>query len=187
MRRRRARWSADTLHETPQPVLPDVLAPGLRIVFCGTAVGAASARRQAYYAGPGNRFWETLHEVGLTPRRIDPAGYRSVLDFGIGLTDLAKRVSGADSSLEAGDFDQDGLWAKIRACRPRLLAFTGKRAAAEALGRPVGYGLVREADPAALGAGNASTQLFVLPSPSGAARRYWSLEPWQELARLVGH
>jgi uracil DNA glycosylase superfamily protein len=55
------------------PVLPDVLAPGLRVVFCGYAPGTASARTGAYYAGPGNRFWITLREVGLTPLLIRPA------------------------------------------------------------------------------------------------------------------
>lgn len=52
-------------------ILPDLLAPGLDIVFCGTAVGAESARRRAY-AGPGNAFWPTLAQVGLTPRRLAP-------------------------------------------------------------------------------------------------------------------
>ncbi len=47
-------------------VLPDLLAPDLDIVFCGTAVGTASARRGAYYAGPGNAFWPTLFKVGLS-------------------------------------------------------------------------------------------------------------------------
>ena len=53
-------------------VLPDVLAPGLRIVFCGTAAGTVSARRGAYYAHPQNRFWPALHAVGLTPRLMRP-------------------------------------------------------------------------------------------------------------------
>ncbi|HEU5143069.1 MAG TPA: uracil-DNA glycosylase family protein [Solirubrobacterales bacterium] len=48
-------------------VLPDLVRPGLRVVFCGTAAGTASARAGAYYAGPGNRFWETLRVTGLTP------------------------------------------------------------------------------------------------------------------------
>ena len=54
-------------------VLPDVLAPGLRAVFCGTAAGTKSAIAGAYYAGPGNKFWPTLHAIGLTPRRFAPA------------------------------------------------------------------------------------------------------------------
>ncbi len=55
------------------PILPDVLAPGLDIVFCGTGAGAWSARVGAYYGKPGNKFWPTLHAVGLTPRRREPA------------------------------------------------------------------------------------------------------------------
>ena len=80
-------------------ILPDLLAPGLDIVFCGTAVGAESARRRAYYAGPGNAFWPTLAQVGLTPRRLKPEEYPLLLTFGIGLTDLAKHVSGNDDIL----------------------------------------------------------------------------------------
>src|SRR3546814_6083057 len=54
------------------PVLPDVLAPGLRLVFCGSAAGRKSAELGAYYAGPGNKFWPTLYEIGLTPRHFRP-------------------------------------------------------------------------------------------------------------------
>jgi TDG/mug DNA glycosylase family protein len=80
-------------------VLPDVLAPNLAIVFCGTAVGTASALRRAYYAGPGNAFWRTLFEVGLTPRVLEPDEHAFILEFGLGLTDLAKNISGADHVL----------------------------------------------------------------------------------------
>ena len=64
---------------TPPDVLPDVLAPGLHVVFCGSAAGAVSARVGAYYAGPGNRSWPTLHRVGLTPRLLAPTEFRIVL------------------------------------------------------------------------------------------------------------
>ena len=77
-------------------VLPDVLGSGLSIVFCGSAAGAASARAGAYYAGPGNRFWPTLYRVGLTPRILAPADFRTVRRYGIGLTDLCKTESGSD-------------------------------------------------------------------------------------------
>ena len=89
------------------PILPDVLGPGLRIVFCGSAAGAASARAGAYYAGPGNRFWPTLHRVGLTPHLLAPAAFRTVLDHGIGLTDLCKTESGADAGLSRRADDAD--------------------------------------------------------------------------------
>jgi TDG/mug DNA glycosylase family protein len=157
-------------------ILPDLLAPGLDIVFCGTAVGAASARRRAYYAGPGNAFWPTLHRVGLTPRRLLPEEYALLLDFGIGLTDLAKEMSGNDDILCRGDFDIDRLKTVVAQYRPTILAFTGKRAAQQFVGRPVDYGRLAERE--------GETLLFVLPSPSGAACRYWSSAPWQELAQL---
>lgn len=70
-------------------VLRDVLVSDLRIVFCGTAAGFASAKQRAYYAGPGNAFWRTLFEVGLTPRLLEPAQYHIVPQYGLGLTDLA--------------------------------------------------------------------------------------------------
>src|SRR3546814_7604122 len=59
------------------PVLPDVLAPGLRLVFCGSAAGRKSAELGAYYAGPGNKFWPTLYEIGLTPRHFRPQDRKS--------------------------------------------------------------------------------------------------------------
>jgi TDG/mug DNA glycosylase family protein len=157
-------------------VLPDLLQAQLKIVFCGTAPGTVSARRGAYYAGPGNAFWPTLFEVGLTPRRILPDEYPIITQFGLGLTDLAKHVYGADSVLAATDFGCDELRAKILHHGPRILAFTSKRAGQEFLRRSVSYGLQEEK----IG----STLLFVLPSPSGLARRHWTVQPWLDLAAL---
>ena len=77
-------------------VLPDVLAPGLSIVFCGTAPGHVSAARGAYYAHPQNRFWRSLHEVGLTPNLLRPEDYALMPGFGLGLTDIAKRDRGME-------------------------------------------------------------------------------------------
>jgi TDG/mug DNA glycosylase family protein len=157
-------------------VLPDVLACGLSVVFCGTAVGAASARRGAYYAGPGNAFWRTLFEVGFTSRRLAPEEYPILPSFGLGLTDLAKTVSGADSILSRKHLGCIELEAKVRRYRPKVLAFTSKRAAQEFLGRRLEYGLLVER----IG----DTMLFVLPSPSGAARGHWDLGPWRDLASM---
>lgn len=159
-------------------VLRDLLAPGLAVVFCGTAVGAASARRRAYYAGPGNAFWPTLFRVGLTPRRLEPEEYECITEYGLGLTDLVKTIAGSDAALSTTQFDSEGLSAKIRRYRPRVLAFTSKRAGEEFVGHSVDYGLLSEKID--------GTTLFVLPSPSGAARRYWSEKPWRDLADLRG-
>ena len=84
-------------------VLEDVLEPGLSVVFCGTAVGAASARRGKCYAGPGNLLWKPLFEVGLTPWQFEPAEFPKLLGLWFGLTDLAKMVSATESMLRKED------------------------------------------------------------------------------------
>jgi TDG/mug DNA glycosylase family protein len=111
-------------------ILPDLVRPGLNVIFCGTAVGRVSALRGAYYAGPGNRFWSILAETGLTPRLLKPEEFRLLPIFGIGLTDLAKLVSGTDNTLPAGSFDTGRLESVIQEAKPGWLAFNGKEAAA---------------------------------------------------------
>jgi len=121
-----------------------VLEGRMRIVFCGTAVGAASALRRAYYAGPGNAFWPTLFQVGLIPIQLEPEQYTCITEYGLGLTDLAKTISGSDRVLSRQDFDGDGLREKMRHYTPKVLAFTRKRAAEEFVGRPVEYGRLED-------------------------------------------
>ncbi len=157
-----------------EPVLPDLLRPGLKLVFCGTAAGRRSAAEGAYYAHPGNLFWRALFESGLTPRQFAPAEFRQLLEHGIGLTDLAKHHAGNDNELPRDAFDVASLLGKIERHRPRRLAFTSKNAARAVLGRTIDYGLQRET----LGV----TRLFVLPSPSGQARGHWNLTPWRTLS-----
>ena len=164
------------------PILPDVLAPDLRVVFCGTAPGTRSAREGAYYAHPGNYFWRTLFEVGLTPRKLSPREFRGVLEFGIGLTDVAKHHFGSDTELPRDAFDAAALHRKLARYRPHILAFTSKNAARAGLGlaaRDLEYG--EQAMPIA------HSRVFVLPSPSGQARGFWNIEPWRELGELIRH
>lgn len=163
-------------------IIPDLLAPDLRLVFCGSALGFESARQKAFYAKPGNKFWPTLHAVGLTPRRFAPADYAGLLEFGIGLTDLNKTQFGNDTDLSAAHDDVAGLAAKIEHYRPAILAFTAKRPAQVFLKQsfglkgPPAYGLQAQR----IG----PTRLFVLPSPSGRAGSFWDIAPWQELKAL---
>lgn len=159
-------------------VLPDVLCPDLRIVFCGTAAGTASARARAYYAGPGNAFWATLHITGLTPVELEPAEFGRLPEFGIGLTDICKLLHGSDLEVGTAEFDVSGLEARIAEAEPENLAFNGKNAARGALERGVDHGL----QPERIG----GAAVWVLPSTSGAARRFWDIEPWCELARACG-
>jgi len=155
-------------------VLPDILPPGLRLVFCGTAAGTASAKAHAYYAGPGNSFWATLQAIGLTPEQLQPAEFERLPEFGIGLTDICKVRHGSDQEVGTVEFDVAGLEEKIATAEPDNLAFNGKNAARGALEEVVGYGL----QPQRIG----GAAVWVLPSTSGAARRFWKLEPWQEMA-----
>ncbi|MDG2536069.1 mismatch-specific DNA-glycosylase [Dyella jiangningensis] len=160
-----------------EPILPDLLQPGLQLVFCGTAAGRRSAQEGAYYAHPGNLFWRALHAVQLTPRLFAPAEYPLLPALGIGLTDLAKHHMGNDDELPRDAFDIEALRRRIARHAPGVLAFTSKAAARAALGRPADYGLQAER----FGA----TRLFVLPSPSGQARGHWDVAPWHALAKLV--
>jgi TDG/mug DNA glycosylase family protein len=161
----------------PDPILPDLLQPGLALVFCGTAAGRRSAAEGAYYAHPGNLFWRALHAVQLTPRLFAPSEFPLLPVLGIGLTDLAKHHMGNDDELPSDAFDVAALRARIEQHAPHLLAFTSKAAARAVLGPSVSYG----AQTARIG----DTHLFVLPSPSGQARGHWDLAPWQALADQV--
>ncbi len=167
-------------------VLPDVLARELLLVFCGTAASAASARATAYYANPGNSFWRALHQAGFTPSQLAPADFRNLLGLGIGLTDLCKNSAGNDSEIAFTQGDVVALRDKFLCYQPKIAAFTSKTAwrifTSQPLGKPAAYGW----QTGQIG----QTVCFVLPSPSGSARRYWDLAPWQTLAdaykRLLG-
>lgn len=159
-------------------LVPDLLAPGLDLVFCGTAPSPASFKARAYYANPGNAFWPTLHAVGLTPERLAPQRYPELLSLGIGLTDLNKTEYGSDHQLSRHAMDAAALHAKLRRFRPAAVAFTSKHAASLALGlKSPAYG--RQAEPIE------GAVAFVLASPSGRARSFWTLEPWRAVAAFV--
>jgi TDG/mug DNA glycosylase family protein len=159
-------------------VLPDVLAPGLEVLFCGNAAGKVSARRGAPFAGPGNCFWPVLHEVGLTPVLLAPEEFRRLPEFGLGLTDACKTRFGSDAEVGTRHHDPERVRLSVLAYAPDHLAFVGKQAARIVLGRPVDYG--RQPEPIG------DAQVWVMPSTSGLARRFWSVEPWRQLAAAVG-
>jgi TDG/mug DNA glycosylase family protein len=163
-------------------ILPDLVTPDMRVVFCGTAAGGASARAGAYYAGRGNRFWRILHETGLTPRLLRPQDFNQLPALGIGLTDVSKTASGMDHEIEESAFDPQRLQRVIEEAAPKAIAFNGKKAARVAFGlrstQEVDYGLQRQAFGGSLA--------WVLPSTSGAANRSWSSLPWYDLAASLG-
>lgn len=163
-------------------ILPDVSARGLKIIFCGSAASSISARKKAYYAGTSNKFWTTIFDIGLTPQLLLPQDYSMLLDFGIGLTDIAKTIHGSDQSIPKDADDPDRLHKMIIEMQPAVIAFVGKRAAkvffsSKFKKKTVNYGLQKEC----IG----RTALYALPSPSSLAKRYWDLNPWQELANFI--
>ncbi|MCB0827518.1 MAG: mismatch-specific DNA-glycosylase [Solirubrobacterales bacterium] len=147
-------------------LLPDILSENLTVVFVGTAKSEASARAGHYYANPRNGFWGLLRATGLTGGvRVDPSEDRTVLDHGVGLTDLvAGRAASSDGLLRAADFDLPGFVARVERFRPIVVAFNGGNSASR-VARHLGY-----ADPAEgpIGWELAGSSVYRLPSSSSA-------------------
>ena len=161
-------------------ILPDRLKPGLKLVFCGTAAGRQSALQQAYYAHRQNKFWTTLHKVGLTPSLFQPRDYEKLWELGIGLTDIAKHVYGMDHQLPGDALGPQAiaaLKARIRKAHPAILAFTSLNGGRKVMGARSVAGEQAER----LG----GTRVFILPSPSPLADNHWDIAPWRELAQAV--
>ena len=161
-------------------ILPDRLKPGLKLVFCGTAAGRRSALEKAYYAHKQNRFWRTLHEVGLTPHLFAPSEYPGLWKLGIGLTDIAKYAYGMDHQLPKGSLGREAaeaLKSRIMKIAPRHLAFTSLTAGRAVMGPKA----VQGAQTGTIG----NTKVWILPSPSPLAANHWDIGPWRALAKAV--
>jgi double-stranded uracil-DNA glycosylase len=162
--------------------LPDVLAPGLRVVFCGINPGRVSAAAGAHFANPRNDFWRLLHEAGFTPRLYEPHEQHSLSDLGLGLTNAAYRTTRGSGDLRRADFAgaTDRLERIAAELRPAWIAFVGKEAYRGALGERPELGVQARR----LG----KTRLFVLPStsPANAAIPYRERLRWfKKLAALA--
>jgi TDG/mug DNA glycosylase family protein len=154
--------------------VPDLLAPGLDVVFCGINPGVRSAAAGAHFANPRNDFWRLLADSGLTPRLLAPAEQSTLLELGFGLTNAASRTTKGSGDLRRGDFAgvAERLEGIARELRPRVVAFVGKTAYEGAFRERPALGLQERR----LG----ETQLFVLPStsPANAAVPYWERLRW---------
>jgi TDG/mug DNA glycosylase family protein len=153
--------------------VPDVLAPGLRVVFCGINPGRVSAAAGAHFANPRNDFWRLVHAAGFTPRVLEPDEQREALAYGIGLTNAAYRTTKGSGDLRRGDFAGSAarLEGMARDFHPAWLAFVGKEAYRGAFGERAELG--------GQGRRLADTRLFVLPSTSPAN----AAVPWDERLR----
>ena len=154
--------------------LPDILAPGLRAIFCGINPGRLSAAVGHHFANPRNDFWRLLHDAGLTPRLLSPDEQWELLRSGYGLTNAAYRTTPGSGDLRRGDFTgaADRLADLARDLAPGAIAFVGKEAYRGAFGERATLGL----QPRRL----SNTALFVLPStsPANAAVPYSERLRW---------
>ncbi|HXG75624.1 MAG TPA: mismatch-specific DNA-glycosylase [Gaiellaceae bacterium] len=163
--------------------VPDVLEPGVRVVFCGINPGYVSAAAGAHFANPRNDFWRLLHAAGFTPRLLAPHEQAEAARFGIGLTNAARRTTRGSGDLRRADFAgaAERLAEIAERLRPHVIAFVGKEAYRGVFGERVEHGLQRRR----LG----DTLLFVLPStsPANAAVPWEERLRWfRELRELVG-
>jgi TDG/mug DNA glycosylase family protein len=166
-----------------ESAVPDVLGPGVRVVFCGINPGHWSARAGAAFANPRNDFWRLLHAARFTPRVLAPEEQDELLAYGVGLTNAAKRTTRGSGELRRADFAgaAERLEQIAVTLRPRVIAFVGKTAYTGTFGEPCELGLQRRR----LG----ETSLYVLPStsPANAAVPWKARLRWfRALRRLVG-
>ena len=155
--------------------VPDVIAPDLRVLFCGINPGLYTAAVGHHFARPGNRFWPALHLSGFTGRRLSPFEEGELLARGLGITNVVARATAAAAELAPAEFERGGrlLRAKVRRYRPRFLAVLGVGAYRAAFARPkAGVGRQEEKLEAAT--------VWVLPNPSGLNANYRT----EDLARL---
>src|SRR6476646_399567 len=110
--------------------VPDVLGPGLRVVFCGINPGFVSDAAGAHFANPRNDFWRLLHAAGFTSRLYEPQEQFGLLEEGIGVTNAAPRTTPGSGDLRRADFagSAERLGKIAQELRPGWLGFVGKEA-----------------------------------------------------------
>lgn len=152
----------DQLRAATTTRLRDVIAPDLRVLFCGINPGLYSAAIGCHFGRPGNLFWPTLHRSGFTPRLFSPFEQHLLLDLGLGLTNFVPRSTATADELSPDEIRAGvpALRRKALKYRPRYIAVLGYGAYRTAFDRPkatVGLQPDRFGD----------TQLYLLPNPSG--------------------
>ena len=152
---------ADLLASTDKTVR-DVIAPGLKLLFCGINPGLYSACTGHHFARPGNRFWPALFASGLTPRLLHPSEEHELLRLGFGITNLVDRATLAADELTKEELlsGANVFGQKIKKYKPGVVAILGVTAYRIAFNSPgASTGLQRERI--------CGTEVWVLPNPSG--------------------
>ncbi|SHI45584.1 G/U mismatch-specific DNA glycosylase [Streptomyces sp. 3214.6] len=159
--------------------MPDVVAGGLRVLFCGINPGLMTAASGHHFGRPGNRFWPVLHLSGFTPRLMKPAEQRELLSHGLGITNVVARATARADELSAEEYREGGrlLAEKVTLLKPRWLAVVGVTA----------YRAAFDDRKAAVGPQErviGDTRVWVLPNPSGLNAHWTAATMAEEFARL---
>jgi double-stranded uracil-DNA glycosylase len=145
----------------------DLIAPELRVLFCGINPSLYTAVVGHHFARPGNRFWKTIHAAGFTERVLHPMEQGELLARGIGLTNVVARATASADELSDDDYRQGSvlLARKLRRYQPRVIAFLGIGAYRFVAGRPDAK-VGRQPEP------YAGVEVWALPNPSGLNAHY---------------
>lgn len=157
------------------PILTDLIAQNLTVIFCGINPGLKSAWDGHHFSGRSNRFWKVLHQAGFTPHEIAPVNDASILDFGYGLTTAVARATVRADELSKHEFADsiEAFKVKMTHYKPKYIAFLGKPAYIAFSGKKlIQWGLQVEEF--------CGAKVWVLPNPSGLNRGF-------TLADLVTH
>jgi double-stranded uracil-DNA glycosylase len=148
-------------------VVPDVIASGLDVLFCGINPGRWSGAVGHHFAHPGNRFWKALQQSGFTVELLRPEQERRLLDERLGITNLVARTTARADDLSGAELraGKSALEGKIRRYSPKAVAFLGLGAYRHAFGRPAAVPGRQQED-------FAGSAVWVLPNPSGLQARY---------------
>ena len=178
-RPRPARPTPAELRAAAGTALPDLVSPGLNILFAGINPSLYSAATGHHFARPGNRFWPALHLSGFTKRRLDPCEQRELLGLGIGITNIAARSTARADELTSAELMQGRqvLAAKVLSLRPLWLGVVGVTAYRTAFGEPRAQVGLQDTSVG-------ETRVWVLPNPSGL-NAHWNLTSLaEEFGRL---
>lgn len=169
----------EELQAARDTVIPDVIAGGLSVLFCGINPGLMSGATGHHFARPGNRFWPVLHLSGFTPRQLKPAEQNELLSYGLGITNVVARATARADEIDAEEFREGGrlLAAKVERLRPQWLAVVGVTAYRTAFGdRKARIGPQEHT----IG----TTRVWALPNPSGLNAHWTAQTMAEEYARL---
>ncbi|MFD5270183.1 G/U mismatch-specific DNA glycosylase [Streptomyces sp. NPDC058335] len=174
-----SRFTQAELEAARDRLVPDVVAGGLRVLFCGINPGLMTAATGHHFARPGNRFWPVLHLSGFTPRLLKPAEQGELLSFGLGITNVVARASARADELTAEEYREGGrlLREKVVRLKPRWLAVVGVTA----------YRIAFDDRTARVGPQErviGDTRVWVLPNPSGLNAHWTAATMAEEFARL---